>query len=283
MRGVAMPAMDPATSLTTAEQALRDMLTAVMYREHGADWMDAVIRPALREQWKNTREQEAKQRVGHTLSGVTDLSYAFLGDLVDIIRERGNWKQFFEPIHGPRDEAFALLNVLQAVRRPVDHTRPLLPFEEDLISGIAGRIRNRVTIYLSEQDPHGDYYPRVERIEDSLGNAFTYSPAVDFASPLNVQAQTALRVGDSVTFRCEGTDPQGRELCWSLVQSPPGDTVECKGDRVDLCWAVRPSDTGPKRWVLVRMTHDGPYHRNVQGTPGADAIVLFFYRVLPPS
>ena len=76
-----MPTMDPATSLTTAEQALRDLLTAVMYKQYGADWMDKVVKPALRQKWKKTREQEAKQRVGHTLSGVNDLSYAFLGDL----------------------------------------------------------------------------------------------------------------------------------------------------------------------------------------------------------
>ncbi len=158
-----MPTMDPATSLTTAEQALRDLLTATMYKQYGADWMDKVVKPALRQKWKKTREQEAKQRVGHTLSGVNDLSYAFLGDLIDIIRARDHWKQFFEPVLGPYDEAFALLDILQTARRPIGHSRPLLPFEEDLISGIAGRIRNRVTIYLSDQDPDGNYYSRIER------------------------------------------------------------------------------------------------------------------------
>jgi hypothetical protein len=275
--------MDPDTSLTTAEQALRDLLRAVMYKQYGAGWMDTVVTPALREQWKDVREQEARQRVGHTLGGVTDLSYAFLGDLVKIIQQRGHWKQLFQPILGPREEAFALFNILQTVRRPVDHARPLLPFEEDLISGIAGRIRNQVTIYLSEQDPDGDYYPRVERIEDSFGNSFTYSDSTDFAIPQNVQTKTTLRVGDTIMFRCEGTDPQGRALSWNLMQTPPGDLIESKGSRVDVSWTVRAADTGPKKWVLVKLTHEGPYHRNVQGTPNADAIVLFYYRVLPPS
>lgn len=127
-----MPTMDPATSLATAEQALRDLLTAVMYKEYGAGWMNKVVEPAMRKAWQEAHEQEAKQRTGHTLSGASDLSYAFLGDLIDIIRRRGHWKQFFESVLGPRDEAFALLNILQTIRRPVGHSRPLLPLKRIL-------------------------------------------------------------------------------------------------------------------------------------------------------
>jgi len=279
-----MSTMDPATSLTTAEQALRDLLTAVMYKEHGAGWLDKLVKPDQREAWKRVREQEATQRVGHVLGGANDLSYAYLGELVDIIKERGHWRRLFEPVLGPRDEAFALLNILQTIRRPADHSRPLLPFEEDLVSGIAGRIRNQVTIYLSEQDPDGDYYPRAERIEDSFGNAFTYSQGVDLTTPSNVQTSTTLRVGDTVTFRCVGTDPQGRELAWYLARAgSPGAGAMVKGDQVDLSWKVQPSDTGPKKWVIVYMTHEGLYHRNIGGFDGADAAALFYYRVLPPS
>jgi len=54
-----------------------------------ADWMDKVVKPARRQEWKKVREQEAKQRVGHTLSGVNDPSYAFLGYLIDIIPGEG--------------------------------------------------------------------------------------------------------------------------------------------------------------------------------------------------
>ncbi len=277
-----MPTMDPATSLATAEQALRDLLAAVMYKEHGADWMDKVVEPARRQEWKKVREQEARQRVGHTLSGVDDLSYAFLGDIVEIIRKTAHWKQFFEPVLGPRDEAFALLGILQTIRRPVGHSRPLLPFEEDLISGIAGRIRNQVTIYLSDQDPDGNYYSRIERIEDSFGNAFTYSQGTDFSDILTVHTPTMLRVSDIVTFRCEGTDPHGRELTWRLDHAPPGEPVESPGDHVDLTWKVQATDTG-KKWIAVHLRHEGHYHRHVGEDLFADATVRFYYRVLPPS
>lgn len=143
-------------------------------------------------------------------------------------------------------------------------------------------MRNRVTIYLSEQDIGGDYYPRIERIEDSFGNAFTYTQGNDFSGPLSVQTATTLRVGDTVTFRCTGTDPQGRALTWFLRLAPPGEPAQIQGNQADLTWNVRYSDTGPKKWVGVYLTHEGSYHRNVMGNLHMDAIVLFYYCVLPP-
>lgn len=277
------PSMDPATSLTTAEQALRDAITAILHKEHGPSWMDVTVASDVRQRWRDIRDQEARQRVGHVLSAVTELDYAYLGDLVQLIKKKGHWARLFEPVLGPKDEVFALLDLLQRVRRPVDHSRPLLPFEDDLASGIAGYIRNRVTIYLSSQDLDGDYYPRIERIEDNFGNAFTYTPALDLGQPQGVSTSTVLRVGDVVTYRCQGTDPQGRPLRWTLLQTPPGDTIEDEGESADLSWTVRPIDTGPQRWTLISLTHGGVYHRNIQGIDGADAIVIFNYRVVPPS
>lgn len=139
-----------------------------------------------------------------------------------------------------------------------------------------------MTIYLSDQDPDGDYYSRIERIEDSFGNAFTYSQGIDFSSALPVQTPTTLRVGDTVMFRCEGTDPQGRALTWRLGHVPPGEPFEAQGDHVDLIWNVKPTDTG-KKWVIVQLRHEGGYHRHVGGDLLTDAAVIFFYRVLPPS
>jgi hypothetical protein len=251
-----------------------------MYQVHGSNWMDTVVKPEQREKWRNTREQEAKQRAGHVLGGVSDLSYAYLGELVELIKAKGHWKDYFEKVLGPREQAFALLDLLQMLRRPVDHARPLLPFEEDLASGIAGLIRNRVTIYLSMRDPEGDYYPRVVRIEDSLGNSFTYTPEVDFSGPVFIRTPTTLRVGETVVFRCEGNDPQGRTLTWGVADSTSQET----GDRVDLRWEVQPLDTGPKKSVSVIMTHNGIYHRNPKpGWPATDANIIFIYRVVPPG
>jgi len=273
--------MDPADSLTTAEQALRDVVAAVMFQEHGEGWLETVVPADVLERWRSVRAEEARQRAGHVLTGVSDLSYAFLGDLIELIKKKGHWAKHFEPIFGDKASAFALLDLLQRIRRPVDHARPLLPFEEDLASGIAGYLRNRVTIYLSSQDPAGDYYSRIERIEDSFGNAFTYRPGSNPDTLSVVATTTTLHVGDQVTFRCEGTDPEGRSLSWRLTTGGQQFVPEPGGS--ELLWTVEESETGKVHPVLIYMSHNGRYHRNVESNQGVDGLVVFQYQVLPPK
>lgn len=61
---------------------------------------------------------------------------------------------------GPKVETLPLLARFEQLRNSVAHSRGILAFEEALLSGIAGQIRNQVTIFMSIQDPSGDYYPR---------------------------------------------------------------------------------------------------------------------------
>lgn len=273
--------MEPAESLTTAEQALRDVVAAVMFEEHGPDWLEKVVPPDVLERWRSVRAEEERQRAGHVLAGVMDLSYAFLGDLVELIKKKGHWAKLFEPIFGDKASAFALLDLLQRIRRPVDHARPLLPFEEDLASGIAGYLRNRVTIYLSNQDPVGDYYSRIERVEDNFGNAFTHQPGANPDVMEVVETPTTLRVGDQVTFRCQGTDPEGRSLTWRLAVGGQRSEPQI-GNEIDLVWTVSETETGHPH-AQISMSHDGRYHRNINANTGMDGLVLLHYRVLPPQ
>ncbi len=97
-----MATLDPATSLTTAEQALRDLIGAVMYAEHGANWMDIAVDVSTRQRWQEVRAQEAQQRAGHTLANATDISYAYLGDLVTLIKTKGNWTRLFNRFWGTK-------------------------------------------------------------------------------------------------------------------------------------------------------------------------------------
>lgn len=78
----------------------------------------------------------------------------------------------------------------------------------------------QVTIYMSSQDPAGDYFPRIESITDSFGNTFNGSdPSSRNAFVSTIQTGLGLRVGDTFTFDCVGTDPHGRELEWELHHS----------------------------------------------------------------
>lgn len=281
-----MPATDPADSISLAEQALRDVVVRVMTDEHGNDWAAIAVSEDVRKIWTERRAAEARQRAGHTFAGtVSDLNYADLGHLKDIVLDR-RFVQLFESALGPKDETRVLLDVLLRARRPVAHTRPLLPFEQDLASGIAGLLRNRVTIYLSAQSPDGNYYPRIERITDSFGTTFVPESLDAHDQAQSVQSGTTVRVGDTVSFECLANDPQGRELRWrleALSKNPDQHRMRVTGSPASLSVTFDSGMTG-RQAVLIYMSHaEDDYHRNASNTPGEDAVVIFYYRVLPPT
>jgi hypothetical protein len=74
------------------------------------------------------------------------------------------------------------------------------------------------------------WYPRIELITDSLGNSLA---AGEDSSTIVIPAR--LQVGDVLTFRCVGWDPQDRELTWTLKAQaipPPLDGLRRKCDRL---------------------------------------------------
>ena len=140
-----------------------------------------------------------------------------------------------------------------------------------------------MTIYLSSQDPDGDYYPRIERITDSLGNSAT-STTHTFAAGAQLFTGATLTVGQVVTFDCVGNDSRGRLLHWQLISSAgrPSDTGD--GEQVELSWTVTPNDTGNETGILIWMKHtEETYHRNPLGNTGWDASMIMYYRVVPPA
>ncbi|MEX3649332.1 hypothetical protein [Mycolicibacterium porcinum] len=153
-------------------------------------------------------------------------------------------------------------------------------FEEDLLSGIAGQLRNQVTIFMSTQDPSGDYYPRIELITDSFGNRITPDPgAVTVADCDGVCRPTqVLRVGDSVEFDCTGTDPKDRQLHWKVRSAGAVEQNEVapSGTPVRLRWTA--GITGERCEVQIHLNSPSPYHRHY----GHDGLVCFVYKVLPP-
>ena len=114
----------------------------------------------------------------------------------------------------------ALLKRLDDLRNTIAHGRALVPFEVELASGIAGDVRNRVTLYMTLQDPGGDHFPRIESVTDEFGNVLDGSLTLKTSNPL-CQTGVTLRVDDRVRFVCRGTDPQGRDLRWTLRTHPP--------------------------------------------------------------
>jgi len=251
----------PADAINLIETILRDLIRSVLNNS----WLTAggPDRPEL----EKRRTEEQKRRDGAIVS-VELLEYTHLYELRTIITK--NWTSF-KPIFGDRKRFDVYFHRLEDFRNAPMHSRELLPFERDLLSGIAGELRNLATMYRSQQAPDMTYYPSIESVTDSFGNA------------IRSYTTTALRlkVGETVTFTCRGWDPQGRQLSWQL-RSTMGSAsrliAEEKGNEVVLRWAVQEDDVGEESALVLFMSSAARFHR--KGT--YDDSVVVVYTVDPP-
>ncbi len=251
--------MEPSEAVNLLEVVLRDLIRRVL----GDDWL---ARSGLKQdKLEDRRTEEAKRRDGTVLQEDL-LAYAHLYELRRAIDR--NWDAF-QPALGDKKRFTVYLDRAEDFRNAPMHSRELLPFERELLGGIVGEIANKVTIYRSEQGPDDRYYPVIESITDSHGVV-----AVEW---YNMPTGLRLRVGDTVTFRCRGSDPQGRSLTWELYL-PPESRDQQEGVDVSLTWRVTESDVSERTSVWVYMASDGQFHRYGQ----YDDQRQYFYAVEPP-
>ncbi len=147
------------------------------------------------------------------------------------------------------------------------------------MSGIAGQIRNQVTLYMSTQDQAGNYFPRIESITDTFGHRFD-GPLEVVVYGQGVQTDQTLHPGQVISFSCIGVDPQGRDLKFSF-RFPSGaasEAISASGVPLDIEWLVAEADINIDAKVFINLRADGAtYHRFGE----SDQAVLFYYRVLP--
>ncbi|MFI6986501.1 hypothetical protein ACIBSV_49245 [Embleya sp. NPDC050154] len=246
----------------------------VLEKKFGANWATHVFTDDQLAKIQEIREEETRKRTRRGVAAVpTDpLVYAQFFQITRFIEKY--WEDL-QPALGPhKKEMGALLARFEALRNSVAHSRELLPFEQDLLSGISGEIRNKVTIYMSSQDPAGNYFARIETVTDGFGHVVEFHPIGPFALSTNL----VLRPGDTVTYQCRGTDPQGRTMRWWLEtdrKSGRGEPVY--GNDVELTWTVADHHISSFTDVYVVMATDASYHRFSRH----DGIAHFVYCVLP--
>lgn len=203
---------DPSSRLISAENALRDLIRHVLSGEHGADWIDHLgVTDDRLTRWKGRQIEETKRREGRTSSNHDLLDYSDLPDLTSIIRK--NWPLFKDSL-GSKKTFDVYMDRLEAFRVAVVHSRDLLPFERQILSGVSGEIRNRVTIVLAGSDPDREYFPRLERARDSFGNESTED---------HDTIQTGLTLcGLEMWFALKPRDGIPKTPNWSGISSPRG-------------------------------------------------------------
>lgn len=251
----------------------------VFAKAYGPDWLTKVAGADKFELWAGRAEAEAKSRGRRGALGMpaAGLSYANLYDLITIAKK--HWEPLAPALYA-KAEVMPLLERLETLRNAVGHSRPLVPYEEDLLTGIAGQIRNQVTIFMSAQDGAGDIYPRIESVTDSIGQRIESSTVDGEIAGSILGYQIVLQPGDVVTFTCVGIDPQGRDLRWSCKNPRSSEVVSRSGEAAILTWTVADEDVTETAASHVYLESDGTkYHR----FGWIDHRAYFTYRVRPPA
>lgn len=271
-----MSTLEPSIALSTLETAIRELMTYEYMSAYGSSWMEKVTSTAQREMWESRAKDEAAARVPKGVARVPNVGLAY-ANFYDLIRiAEAHWQPLSAAL-GKLKSVLPLLERFDNLRNTIGHSRPLLPFEEDLMSGIAGQIRNQVTIYMSKQDDAGEIYPRIESITDSFGRRVV-SNVVEGEVAGSVQSyDITVHPDEVVTFVCIGVDPQGRELFWF---GPSGASVQGpSGSPTTLSWVVQHEDVTETGSVQIYMKTAGTlYHR----FGSFDHRAYFTFRVRPP-
>lgn len=268
--------MHPTLALETIERSLRQLYDLIFTARYGSSWLSDFIGGEKIAILEEKRQIEADRREKRGVAAVSSrlVDYTEFHQLTDIASKR--WDDL-SPALGAKREFLPLLDRFGQLRNTVAHNRPLLAFEEDLLSGIAGEIRNKVTIFMSSQPIGNEFWARIEAISDNFGHTVDGLATVQISNPHVLTGKT-LRVGDTVTFECRATDPKGRSILWSLSTYPGGEICSATGEAVQLNWTVEEASVGQQTSAQIRMKSDSASHRWPEGN---DGLTLFYYQVLP--
>lgn len=210
----------------------------------GDKWIDAKGAPG-RSGLEAKREEERRRRDGAATSSEL-LEYVETYHLTAIIE--GNWEAF-KKVFGDRQRTLAYFHIVDDVRNSIAHSRDLMEFERDLVSGIAGQIRSQVSMHRALVDDSSNYYPSIEMVTDSFG---TQGEDTHYAIPT-----TRVDAGDVLTFTASAFSSDGRPVIWYIQKTKRSQYVStvrdevARGDSVTFSYLTTEDDVSENFYVGV--------------------------------
>ncbi|MEE6295334.1 hypothetical protein [Georgenia wangjunii] len=230
------------------------------------------------------------------------LEYAMTHDLTDLIEK--NWERF-KPIFDDMPRTREYFRLVKDIRNTIAHNRALLPFERDLVSGIAGHLANQVALYLGSASVSGYYYPVIESATDSFGQEGNTLLLVTSSSPTS--GLIRVDVGETVRLSARAISARGRPLHWRLhspstahrTHERDPDTAYAydfdrwtvdvgRGEVLEYDYTFAPGDVSEYCELRLYLASESKYHRNPSGDYGQsdgpfDDHRRFYYAVNPPE
>jgi hypothetical protein len=272
--------LDPAEALASTENALRLIIRTVL----GEDWKSGLSEEE-RASLLQKQADEATKRAGVYVS--TDLiDYTELYVLTGLILRK--WERF-SPVFKKKARIETYFSLVDRVRNSIAHSRPIVEFERELLSGIATYLRVLIAEYRTLNEPGDAHYPLIESVVDDSGAPPLSGDALGF----NVGNRRRFEVGDRLRFSVRGTDPRARPLVWELnvgtgiptLMFRSAGVARAEGSEATIEYVVTEDDVSEEFYVRVFLTHaGGKFHRKKASPTGQDwdDSRTFFYAVNPP-
>jgi len=271
-------------ALHSIETVLRILIMEVLGND---SWLTAPGAPD-RSRLEEKQREEAKRRDGVALLSPRLIDYAETYHLTNLIAK--SWDRF-QPALLDKGRTMAYFGVVEDVRNSIAHNRELVPFERELISGIAGQIRNQVSIYRSAQSAEARYYPLIEEVRDNFGN-LGRGHRSKARHDDGRKHFMRLDVGDIIYFEGSAFDARGKGFRWLLRPCTRGwhragnrraiDVAE--GDHATFHYRVTEADVGEDFMLQVLIAAKSKYHRYPDpGAESYDDSAEFPYAVSPPD
>lgn len=266
--------MEPSLALTSLEAALRQTVTTVLGENK---WIIAKGAPE-KKRLEAKREEEAKKRDG-TIISQNLIEYTETYHLTEIIKK--NWENF-HPVFDDQKRTLAYFGVLMDIRNTIAHSRELVSYERQLISGISGHLRNQIAIYRSSLMDASKYYPVIESVRDNFGRLGGQSEMDDHHKKVRVD------VGTVVEFYGTAVPARGKDVLWFPATNEtylgfdvPIQETEgvVRGESATLTYTFTEDDVGEWTKVSVFMGGDSKYHNGL----GYDDVSEFIFAVNPPA
>ena len=275
---IALQPVEPTDALRSIETALRLAVRDVLGE---AAWLSARGAPD-EVRLEERRIEEGKRRDGAFVSNRL-LDYTETYHLTALVLS--NWQQF-QPVFRDRVRTEAYFGVVEDVRNSVAHSRDLVPFERDLISGIAGQLRNQISLFRSGADSSSKYYPLIESVKDSFGTEGSYTS-------MPISRGPRVEVDDVLTFTGAAFGAKGRAVSWRLLRtkgqwpSLPQDHTALEvgeGDSVTFSYQITEADVDESFTIIIQITTNFRYHRHTLSYRHPfDDERFFLFAVNPPD
>jgi hypothetical protein len=251
-------------ALRLTENSLRNVIAEKLLERFGNNWIEKCgVTPERLQRWKERRDIERKSLSTGTLENRL-IYFADFTDLQTIITK--NWDDF-KLIFGEKKEFEVFLSTLEDFRNPEAHQRGLLPYQEQLVTGICGDLRTRIARFRSTKKTTQDCFPRIDNAYDNHGHSHDTS------------AKPVLRVGDRIEVVVEASDPENLTLYYHFTVINGINILETQewSPTNSFILDLTQNHIGKELRIWYEIRSDRKYHASGRNDDASD----FVYIVLP--